>query len=214
MEQDHAMSEYGILAKVQLWETYRNPGECLLHFRGWKTIQFYSYTQKPLYQSLSTNQYVMVHVTYRFLSLLKGETQSWPVDSHAWMAAEMETYHPVCWWILRFTLCVAKWFIGVETSRCSTIFFVWPRNLDYSSKSPARNLFQNGFSFDETLLNLFLDLICPKTWKSFEDADGPAGAGMVQYPQAQAEYGIFDWQDSVLGCVFFLSKASNVMEFI
>ena len=38
--------------------------------------------------------------------------------------------------------------------------------------------------------------------KSFEDADGPAGAGMGQYPQAQAEYGIFDWQNSVLGCVF------------
>jgi len=50
--------------------------------------------------------------------------------------------------------------------------------------------------------------------KSFEDADGPAGAGMGQYPQAQAEYGIFDWQNAVLGCVFFLSKASNLMKFI
>ena len=76
-------------------------------------------------------------------------------------------------------------------------------HLDYSSKSPTRNLFQKGFSFDETLLNLFLDLIWTKTLKSFEDADGPAGAGMGQYPQAQAEYGIFDWQNSVLGLCFF-----------
>ena len=188
------------------------PWECLLHFRGWKTIHLYSYTQKPLYESLSTNQYVMVHVTYGFSSLLNWETQSWPVDSHAWMAAEMETYHPVCWWILRFTFCgckVVHWGRNFKVFN-NMIHMSTNLHLDYSSKSPTRNLFQNGFSFDETLLFVFklnlnqnLEIFWRCRW-ACRCGHGPISSSSSRiWHLWLARFGF--------GMFFFLSKSSNVM---
>lgn len=204
MEQDHAMSEYGILAKVQLWETYRNPGNVCCIF-GDERLSTYTVIHRSHY----TNPYQPTSMSW-FMSLTDFHHCSTGklnhdllIHMHEWRLRWKHTTPYVDGFSdSRFVF--AKWFIWVETSRFSTIWFICPQIFILII---AQNLrLEICFKMASLLMKpccLFSNWIWTKTLKSFEDADGPAGAGMGQYPQAQAEYGIFDWQDSVLGCFFF-----------